>query len=125
MWPNERWRGGSQSAVGGLLSVLPQQLGAQHIGPRMRPWLLAPTAGSPIGAPTAIPAGPFTSGKRMWAETYSALQKNLFQLFLTVLCQKRKITRPMKTPHHSKEGHHFSKGSKVLLPCFAESLHEE
>lgn len=67
----------------------------------------------------------YVSGKTIWAETHSVLQKNLFQLFPTVLCQKRKVSRPMKTLHHSKEGHHFPKDSKVFLPCFIESLHKE
>ena len=79
---------------------------------------LSPSAGSQIGAPTPSPAGLFLSGKRIWAEIHSALQKNLFQLYLTVLCQKRKITRPMKTYHHLKEGHHFSKDSKVFTSKF-------
>lgn len=133
-----RGEGRKAGAVEGLLSACPSSLGVQQIVPGLRPlpsWEeahrslnhtaphhLHPAAGTQIRAPAPNPAGPFFfffPGKRIWAKTHSDLQKDPTQRFLTVLCQKRKIARPMKTRHCSKEGHRFS---KVSPSRFIESL---
>ena len=52
-------------------------------------------------------------------------KKIWIKFFLTILCWKRKITRLIKNIATQKEEYHFSKNSKVIPPCYIESLQKE